>query len=286
MGFIPELWGDKTLNQILNALKEQQRVVNSVTDYTPMVLDREATGYHGPKLGANTAVDLPASTVTSAAQSSIDISFSQKKGVLFSVSDIDKGQASVDLVESQTEDARNTLLDAYDLYLLQTMIDGLKSTSGYKNTITDTVGNKLSLADIRDARKKLNKSKAPLKGRTMAVHPDMEDDLYDIEGFISRDKIADTAALKDGVIGRVMGFDVILCADMPKVTSEWGRTAGTLPVALFYSSYAVGFGRQREFGAINATNVLTPGEDVNIFSVFGGVVQEDTMIIGYRKASA
>lgn len=282
MGFMPELWADKTLNQLLAELKSFQRIVNSVTDYTPFTIGRKASGYNGPKLGALTVQSLPVTTPDNPAQTAINFSFDQKKGVVFQLSDIDRAQASVDMLASCNEEAVNALLDDYDSFLLGKMVDGLGSGSGFKNTISDTTGHKLSLADIRTARKKLNAMKAPLKGRFMAVDPDFENDLYDIPNFISRDKIADTSAMKDGVIGRVMGFDVLL-ADVPKVTNGWSRTEGTLPVALFYSSFSTGFGRQKEFETKSSPDAKIPGDIVNIYSVYGGVVQDATMIVGYRR---
>jgi len=282
MGFMPELWADKTLNQLLAALKTTQRIVNSVTDYTPFTIGRKASGYNGPKLGALTVQSLPVTTPDNPAQTAINFSFDQKKGVVFQLSDIDRAQASVDMLASCNEEAVNALLDDYDSFLLGKMVDGLSGTSGFKNTISDTTGHKLSLADIRTARKKLNAMKAPLKGRYMAVDPEFENDLYDIPNFVSRDKIADTSAMKDGVIGRVMGFDVLL-ADVPKVTNAWSRTAGTLPVALFYSSFSTGFGRQKEFESKSSPDAKIPGDIVNIYSVYGGVVQDDTIIVGYRR---
>ena len=282
MGFMPELWADKTLNQILAALRTYQRIVNSVTDYTPFTIGRKASGYNGPKLGALTVQSLPVTTPDNPAQTAINFSFDQKKGVVFQLSDIDRAQASVDMMASCNEEAVNALLSDYDSFLLGKMIDGLSGTSGFKNTISDTTGHKLSLTDIRYARKKLNAMKAPLRGRYLAVDPDFENDLYDIPNFVSRDKIADTSAMKDGVIGRVMGFDVLL-ADVPKVTNAWSRTAGTLPVALFYSSFSTGFGRQKEFETKSSPDAKIPGDIVNVYSVYGGVVQDDTMIVGYRR---
>jgi hypothetical protein len=283
MGFMPELWADKTLEQLLAELQDQQRIVNSVTDYTPFTIGRKANAYNGPKLSGLTVRTLPASAADSPSQSVINIPFDQKKGVVFTVSDIDKAQSSVDMLGALTAQAVTALLDDYDSYILATMIDGLSSTSGYKNTIADTTGHKITKADFIVARRRLNQSKAPRRGRYCAISPEFESDLYDIPDFVSRDKIADTTAMKDGVIGRLLGFDVILANDMPKVTNAWSRTAGTLPVALFYSMHAFGYGRQKEFESKSAPDALVPGDVTNIYSVYGGEVQDDTMLVGFRR---
>jgi len=281
MGFMPELWSDRTLNQVLASLRETQRIVNSVTDYTPFTLGRQATAYNGPKLGALTVRDLPATDEDDPSQTAIQISFSKKRGVVFNLSDIDAAQASVDMLASLTGDAAEALLDDYDLYLLQVMIDGL--AGGNKKTIADTSGHKLTRADVLAARTILNAAKAPLRGRYCAVSPEFEANLYDIADFTSRDKIFDTTAMRDGVIGRMLGFDVILANSMPKVTNAWSRTNGTLPVALFYSSYGTGFGRQKEFETKSSADAKIPGDVVNVYSVFGAAIQDDSMVVGYRR---
>ena len=280
--FFPQIWNDTTLQRIIAALKDSQRVVNSVMDYTPFCLGAKANAYNGPKLSGLTLQTFPVTTPDDPAQSSINFEFDQRKGVVFNLSDIDAAQASVDMLSSLTADAADTILEGYDLFILQEMIDGLSSASGFKNTIADTTAHKLTRADFIAARKKLNQGKAPRKGRYCAIHPDLESDLFDIPDFVSRDKIADTTAMRDGVIGRCLGFDVIL-ADVPKVTNAWSRTAGTLPVALFYSMAAFGFARNKEFESLSAVDPKLPGNVVSLYSVFGGMVQEDTYVVGYRK---
>jgi hypothetical protein len=282
MGFFPQIWNDKTLERIKAALRETQRIVNSVMDYTPLTLGAKANTYNGPKLSGLTLQSFPVTTADDPSEGAISFEFDQRKGVVFNLNSIDAAQASVDMLDSLTADATDTILDGYDSFILGKMIDGLSSSSGFKNTISDTTGHKISRADFLAARKKLNQLKAPRRGRYCAIHPDLESDLFDIPDFISRDKIADTTAMRDGVIGRCLGFDILL-ADVPKVTNAWSRTAGTLPVALFYHMAAFGFGRNQELESMSAPDPKMPGDVVSLYSVFGGVVQEDTWVLGYRK---
>lgn len=283
MGFFRELWNDKTLEAMIRELQETQRVVNSIMDYTPFTLGTRASGYNGPTLSGLTVRTLPASDSDDPSRDAIEISFNQKKGCVFALSDIDVAQSDVDQVSELTAQAAEALLDDYDKYIVGLMVAGLSATAGFKNTIADTTNHKLTATDIKDARKKLNLQKAPRRGRYMAIHPDLEGDLFDIPDFVSRDKIADTTAMKDGVIGRVLGFDVIVNADIPKVTTAWATATGDRPVALFYSKAAVGFGRQKEFETKVSPDATIPGDVTNIYSVYGAVVQKANYIIGYRK---
>jgi hypothetical protein len=281
MPFFPQLWNDKTLESIINELRDKQRVVNSVMDYTPFCLGTKANAYNGPKLTGLTLQSFPVTTPDDPSKSSISFNFDQKKGVSFNLSNIDAAQSSVDMMNALIEEGKNTILDGYDAFILAALIDALTD----KNTISDTTGHKLTRADFIAARKKLNAAKAPRKGRYCAVHGDLESDLFDIPDFVSRDKILDTTAMRDGVIGRCLGFDVIL-ADVPKVTSAWSRTAGTLPAVLFYSMAAFGFGRNQEFDSLSAPDAKIPGDVVSLWSTYGGTVQEATYAVGYRKDQA
>lgn len=283
MGFFPELWADRTLGEMIDELRTTQRIVNSVMDYTPFTLGQRATGYNGPKLTGLTVQALPVTTPDDPSQSAISFSFDQKKGVVFNLSDIDAAQASVDMLMALTKEAVNALLDDYDVFILKAMIAGLNSGSGYKNTISDTTGHKLTRTDFLAARKKLNTNKVPTRERYCAISPEFEADLFDIPDFVSRDKIADTTAMRDGLIGRLLGFDVILANDMPKVKNDWSITGGTLPVVLFYGKPAFGFGRQKEFESKSSPDAKIPGDVVNIYTVYGGVVQENTYLIGFRR---
>jgi len=283
MGFFRELWNDKTLEAMIREMQETQRIVNSVMDYTPFTLGQKASGYNGPTLSGLTVRTLPADDSDDPSRNAIAITFNQKKGCVFALSDIDVAQSDVNQVGELTEQAAQALMDDYDSFLVSTMVAGLSATAGFKNTIADTVNHKLTLAEFKDARKKLNLQKAPRRWRYCAIHPDLAPDLFDIPEFISRDKIADTTAMKEGVIGRLMGFDVIENSDIPKVTTSWATTAGDRPVALFYSKAAVGFGRQKEFETKVSPDATIPGDIINIYSVYGGLVQKANYIVGYRK---
>jgi hypothetical protein len=282
-GFFKELWADSVLEALIRAMQDTQRVANSIMDYTPFTLGKKASGYNGPTLSGLTVRSLPAADKDDPSRSAIAIAFDQKKGCVFALSDIDVAQSDVDQLNELTEQAAEALLDDYDAYIVGAMVAGLSGTAGFKNTIADTVGHKITRAEFLDARKKLNLQKAPKRMRFCAIHPDLESDLFEIPDFVSRDKIADTTAMRDGVIGRCLGFDVIVNADIPKVTASWSTTAGDRPVALFYSKAAAGWGRQKEFEIKTAPDALLPGDVINVYSVYGAKVQKPLYMVGYRK---
>ncbi|MDD3535369.1 MAG: P22 phage major capsid protein family protein [Candidatus Cloacimonetes bacterium] len=283
MAFFRELWADKVLQAMIRAMQETQCVANSIMDYTPFTLGKKAAGYNGPTLSGLTVRALPANGSDDPSRDAVEISFNQKKGCVFTLSDIDVAQSDVDQLQELTEQASEALIDDYDAYITGVMVAGLSATAGFKNTISDTTGHQITRADFVDARKKLNQQKAPRRYRYCAIHPDLEAGLFDIPDFVSRDKIADTNAMRDGVIGRCLGFDIIVNADIPKVTSGWATANGTLPIALFYSKAAMGWGRQREFDAKASPDAHIPGDVINIYSVYGATVQKANYMVAYRK---
>lgn len=282
MPFYPELWGAKTLEAVLRSMRERKYVLNTITDYTAFTEGKHASGYNGPRIGTLEVKDLPFNDeFQTAAKTAIKINFDQKKGVPFVVSDIDEAQSNIHIVNECTMNAKDALFDGWDSYIIKSMIAGALTAN--KITLADTEKNVISKADFKEARKILNIKKAPIRERYAALCPEHEADLYDIPEFISRDKISKTEAIQEGVIGRLFGFDIILVQDMPLVNTS-GNLTGTQDknVSLFYSKAAFGFGRQKALGSKTAPDAGLPGDKINIYSVFGGVVQEKSMIVSLR----
>ena len=146
MGFNPQIWGVKTLNAMREAMLKRVRVISTITDYTQFVEGTAAEGYNGPKIGTLTAVALPASSgdVNSPTNTAISISFDQKVGVPIKLSDIDKAQTNVNLINEYTRDAVNALLDDYDLSVVKTMIGGLTTDATQRKAIIDSTDLKIS----------------------------------------------------------------------------------------------------------------------------------------------
>ncbi|HOD52918.1 MAG TPA: P22 phage major capsid protein family protein [Candidatus Cloacimonadota bacterium] len=284
MGFYPQLWSNKTLNKMKKELETKKRIFSTITDYTPFVLNKEAEGYNGPKLGVLSAVDLPASDsdINDPSKSTISFLFSQKKGVPFVVKDVEESQSNVDLLNHYTEDAKDAILDVYDQFCIKGMIAG----AGSKIKKSDSVGNIIVKADILKLMETLDAKKAPQKGRYLVVSPTVKAQILDISDFISRDKILDTSAMKDGVIGTILGFEVIMSNDLPKVNASGLIDAtpanNTKDALLAYQSLGWAFGRQKEFGADSLPQPLTPGTLVNIWSYFGGTIQEADFVVSMR----
>lgn len=87
----------------------------------------------------------------------------------------------------------------------------LKTTGSLRSADTDLgmTGQRKALAeaDILAARLRLNKQRIPMKGRILVIPATMENDIMSMEKFIDITKIT-VASFAEGMIGRILGFDV------------------------------------------------------------------------------
>lgn len=82
-------------------------------------------------------------------------------------------------------------------------------------TLTDTIdytgaGDTLALADITEARKKLNRNNVSMDNRYLLISPEREQDMLNLPNFIKADEYGARDALLNGEIGKVFGFRVIV----------------------------------------------------------------------------
>ena len=290
MGFNPQIWSAKTVNAMERAMKTRKAVIATITDYTKFTEGTQAEAYNGPIIGSASIATLPASSANSPTNTVLNLPFDQKKGVIFNISDIDNAQTNVNLLNEYTANASDTLLDDYDLEVVKTIIGGLTTDGTQRVVLTDSSNLVITEADFIKAKVYLNSVNAPLRGRTCLISPVHESQLYTIANFISRDKIASSEAVPEGVIGRLHGFDILLYNDMPKVNTSGkiDATAGnnTKNCTLFYQSLVCAFARQKAIGTKVADNALLPGATVNIYSVYGRKIQKGAYgYLVYDKAS-
>jgi hypothetical protein len=268
--FNPQIWSAETQRLMNEELKIKKRIVSTVVDYTALAKGKKADAYNGPSLGDVTVYDMPISSgnFQALAENDYNLPFDIKKGVPVMISDIDDAMSVLATRKVYTSKAKDGLLDGYDTTIIEKIITGVNSSQ--KITKADTSGNKISEADFKAARKLLNKAGAPLKERYAVVNVDDESELTSIPNFVSRDKIADSVAIKEGVVGRIHGFDVIMFSDMPLVNSG-GALSGTQnkKVNVFYQKNVLGFGRQKEFGVKIQPQAGSASDLLNTYSVYG-----------------
>jgi len=281
--FYPSMWSNKTLDRMIKELQTTQHVVNAITDYTHLVTGKEVKSYIGPMIGSLDYVDMPAdpSDVNRPSKSTVEIHFNQKKGVPFEVNEIDNAQSNINFMTEFAIKAKDGLLKAYDDFILGKLI----ADAGSK-VVKSKSNNKITIDDILELKLKLDEAQAPDMKRFLIISPKTNSHLLGIKEFISRDKIADANAIKSGVIGQILGFNVMMLPYLPKVDSTGAISAtpgdNTLDVVLAFQSIAFGFGRQQEFGTMTTPLPLSAAHLVNIWSVFGGTMQAPEFAVTMR----
>lgn len=271
MAFNPQIWSAETQRQVKAKLAITRRVISTIVDYTPYCKGVKADTYNGPMLGSLQALPMPIADehFTALAKAVFSMPLDIEVGVPVQIKDLDEAQSKLPLRQNYAEMAAEGLLDHYDLAVTRVMLDGIDVANRIKKTETS---NKLTLADFITARKELNKAGAPATGRTALINADDEADLVLIPEFISRDKLANSKAILDGVVGKVLGFDVILNPNQPTVYAtdgNYGAGAGTKKVNLFYHKNICGFGRQKEFQVVEQTHAGSASKFVNTWSNYG-----------------
>jgi|GEM_PF-1242510 len=268
--FLPEVWSAETQRLLHEKLRAEKPIYSTITDYSSLTKNVQAGAYHGPMLGDVTGQSMPISDekFTELAKSTFNMPFGNSVGVPVVINDITAAQSILAIRQVYGQLAVDAIIDNYDKAAIEEMIDETPALN--RIAPADTVNGTLGKADFIVAHKKLNEAKAPRTNRYCVIGPEFEAQLYNISDFISRDKIADTSALSAGAVGKLLGFEVILLPDMPKVDSDGDVAAlGTGNVAVFYHSSCAGFGRNLEFGAREESKAGIPGTMVNIFSVYG-----------------
>ncbi len=276
-GFFPEMWGPRTLYKIKKMYEKTTDLIKTVVDYTPLTLGAKAMSYHGPVLADLEVVSMPAAAYQDPAKTAITINFDQKKGCPFKVNDIEQAQSNVSMMDELTEKAGSALIKGWNR-----AISDLAQASVEDENNLEIIGSALSYDDILKIAEAMDEAEIPQDERYMLASPAHKKALMKIEEFISRDKIADTNAVKTGQIGEICGFTVIPWKT--KKVDLNGKFVGTKDknASVFYSKLAIGFGRQKDIGSMAANDPLNADWLVNIYNSYGLVAQIPEYIFQLR----
>jgi len=82
-----------------------------------------------------------------------------------------------------------------------------------------------TLSDLANARKTLNKNKAPMMNRRLVLSPDAESNLLVLDSVVNAEKSGTTQALREASLGKLMGFNTFMSQNIVS------HTKGTLAVS-------------------------------------------------------
>jgi N4-gp56 family major capsid protein len=152
----------------------------------------------------------------------------QSKYYAFAVDDIDARQAKGNVIPQSMNEAAYGLADVMDQFIAS-FYTGIQ-TANQLGSIT--VNSATTPTDVYDKvlvplRTKLVKANVPTAGRSIAVTPDMYGCLLRDARFIKVNESGDTEGLRNGVVGRAAGFDIVETNNAPNTTgSEFAIIAG------------------------------------------------------------
>lgn len=205
-----------TAEQIVSAEVQEVLTANVVmppliSDYSSMVgpgMDRvkipRFSNFTVNTKSENTAVD-----AQSIAFSTDSLLLDQHKVIQVLVEDIADLQAKVQVTQAYVQQMAKDLAAQMDQKILDDMEAGV-STASPDHKIAYADATSLKKDDILNARKLLNIQNCPLADRAIVCSPAEEASLLAISEFVRVDESGGSAALRNGQIGKLFGFDVFV----------------------------------------------------------------------------
>ena len=183
-----------------------------------------------PRFG-NFSVDTKAENVDVTPQvnafSTDDLLLNQHKVIQTKIEDIAELQSKVAVSNEYINQSGRDLAADMDLYCINELETGT-SASAPDHRIA-YAGSSLAKADILEARKLLNEQNVPQGDRTLLVSPASESSLMSITEFTRVDESGGSAALRNGQIGKLFGFDVLMSSQVEDLkTMAYHRTAAAM----------------------------------------------------------
>jgi len=275
--FIPEIWAPECLRQLEKFLVYAQTgIVNR--DYEGVISGMGDT-VHIPGIGPvtvkkyqkNTDMDSPETLSDADTKLVID------QGDYFNifVDSIDKAQQNPKVMASAMGEAGYSLRDSLDQFVAGFYTDasasnriGSDASPKVPNNTSGDAQNCYNL--LVDCSTKLTKSKVPMEGRWIIVPPEYYALLLKDDRFVDASKSGSTDALRNGMVGRAAGFNVLQSHNVP-------NTSDTKYEIMFGTDRAISLGVQL-VNLVPYNPEKRFGDAVKGLQVYGGkVVRPDAL---------
>lgn len=258
-GFIPQSWA----TEALKVLRQNIAMVKTIardTDFNDMSFKGKSITVPYPGVftaQAKTPGSL-ATVQTPSNGSSVTLTLGTHNTVDFILEDVDfsQAQSGMKMMEAYGEAAGIALAE-------QIETDTIAQYSTFTGGVTGTAGTDLISSSFRLSRKLLNDAKAPMSDRSFLVSTKDASSLLGDTNLQSYFAFNNTQALKEGSIGRFMGFDIFESQFLQAVTGHetqtviigGGATGGTFTLTYgAQTTAAIAFGATA--AAVQAALVL------------------------------
>lgn len=222
--FVPEIWSAQILQNLTASLVYAQAgIINR--DYEGEIAQAGDT-VHLTRFGAPTVrsytkgTDISIDTLTDAEAGPLVVS--QQDYFSFSVDDVDRRQALPGFVASVTADAGYNLAASVDTYVSGVMATAATSIGSV--TVTAAAPG-AAYALLLNLRTQLGRQNVPNQGRFVIVPPELYAVLLRDDRFIRANEAGTDAGLRNGLVGRAAGFDVIESNTVPDTAAANSSSA-------------------------------------------------------------
>jgi len=238
--FVPEYWSAKLLTALRAKARYTQAGIinrNYEGDITRAGDTVHITSFSDPTIDdyskGSTTISYP--VLTDATRSLL---IDQAKYWSFSVDDIDTRQALDGFVPEVTAGAASGLQLAADTHVSGLMVDGVDVDNDLgAETVGSTTGDAYDL--LVELRTTLTRAEVPADGRFVVVPPEYYGVLLKDDRFVRADASGTTAGLRNGVVGRAAGFDVIEGTTVPETSGGAYQVIAGHPMATTYADQIV-----------------------------------------------
>lgn len=172
----------------------------------------------------------------------------QQKSFSFSVDDIDRVQGPGGELEEALIESAYGLADATDQFIAAKYTEA--QTANQVGTVSVTTA-ALAYTQLRVLKVRLDQANVPNAGRYVIVPPWYHGLLLEDDRFVRVDASGTSEALRNGMVGRALGFDILMSNNAPLVTGD---------------DYAVMAGVP---GAISFADQITEVEQLRLQTTFG-----------------
>ena len=219
ISFIPEVWSAKMLVSLKKALVYAgPGVVNR--DYEGEIKGQGDTvrirSMGRPTIGTYTknSTTITPETLTDAQRA---LYIDQAKYFAFELDDIDAAQSTGGELDGALMEAVYGLRDVADQYVAA-LYTGAQSANQLGTVSVTTAA--LAYTQIRKLKVALDEANVPMEGRYVIVPPWYEGLLLEDDRFVRVDASGTSEGLRNGQIGRALGFNVLASNNAPLVTGD------------------------------------------------------------------
>jgi hypothetical protein len=243
--FKPEIWSAQLLDALDSALVyAQPQLVNR--DYEGEISSR-GQSVHITTIGDPTVFDYDKNATLNYEEvetAGVDLIIDQAKAFAFRLDDVDKAQALLNPMMKMATNAAYRLRDKADSYVAS-LYTGVAAgntvgTTGAPIDIHTSPGagltNKAAYDDVLvPLRTKLDRSNVPSEGRYIVVSPEFTGALLKDDRFVRVDASGNDQALRNGMVGRAAGFDILQSNNTPNPTGDTQVVMAGYPGAITYA---------------------------------------------------